>query len=533
VSIVRSSTDRAATTPAARVRRRSWWAGLVGDLFGSGADLRALLSFRRSSLTQRQRRRLGLGGLVVLALTAASIVGPAYAREPLQAQHAGELVAVLPSFYLAFILLAVVSSIASGGGREVVPREQAVAFPVSTWTEHFGALLLAPLNIAWLLQAWTLLGATSYVVGPPHLWASTLPILLWIVAGTALGQAVGWVVEALRRGRYGVWVMRVLLGVAGLGGGALVVTGNVTTVLDRSPTIRLLILAAQGTGGAWLLWLSGMFTLTVLTVGTVLLGGVPARWALQRAQREEARLDSGSHRPRPNPGSDLVAMVRVDRASVWRSVPLRRGLLVLALMPGLVAAAGSLRWDLITILPGLVASGGGLLFGVNAWCLDGRGALWRDSVPVDQRLVFLSKVVVVFEVLLIAATVTILLGAVRAGAPSATELSATVCAALVVSTSVVSGCLRWSVVRPYAVDLRSARATPAPPVVMVGYSTRLALTTTVTGLFFSWSAFAPDWRYPIALAVPMLLWSSYRLARTLRRWQDPAVRARVVAVVSG
>ena len=44
--------------------------------------------------------------------------------------------------------------------------------------------------------------------------------------------------------------------------------------------------------------------------------------------------------------------------------------------------------------------------------------------------------------------------------------------------------MRWSVRHPYAVDLRSARATPAPPVVMVGYSARLALTTTLTGLVF-------------------------------------------------
>ena len=37
--------------------------------------------------------------------------------------------------------------------------------------------------------------------------------------------------------------------------------------------------------------------------------------------------------------------------------------------------------------------------------------------------------------------------------------------------------MRWSAQRPYPVDMRSARATPAPPGVMVGYSTRLALST--------------------------------------------------------
>ena len=45
--------------------------------------------------------------------------------------------------------------------------------------------------------------------------------------------------------------------------------------------------------------------------------------------------------------------------------------------------------------------------------------------------------------------------------------------------------MRWSIARPFAVDLRSARATPAPPVVMAGYSARLAVVTTMTGLVFS------------------------------------------------
>ena len=45
--------------------------------------------------------------------------------------------------------------------------------------------------------------------------------------------------------------------------------------------------------------------------------------------------------------------------------------------------------------------------------------------------------------------------------------------------------MRWSARRPYAVDLRSARATPAPPGAMVSYSGKLAVTTTLTSLVFS------------------------------------------------
>lgn len=526
--LVRPATLPVATPPDERRMPR-----VIRDLPGSVADLHWLLSFRRSSLTRRQGRRLRVGALVVLALTAAAAVVPAYARRLSEGDDlVPDLLLVLPTFYLAFLALAVVSSVASGGGRELVPREQAVPFPISTWTEHFGALLLAPLNIAWLLQAWTLLGATSYVLGPANLWASVLPVLCWIAVATAWGQAVGWAIEAVRRSAHGVALIRGLVGVLGVAAVVLVGTGRLGDLLDQSPTTRILIAAANGTGGAWRSWAFDLALLALLLLVGIAVGGLTSRWALRRPPRDEARLDSGTHQPRPNPATELVAMLRMDRASVWRSVPLRRGILVLALLPGLVAAAGALRWDLVTILPGLVASGGGLLFGVNAWCLDGRGALWRDTLPVDQRLVFVSKVVVLFEVLLAAAGITILLAAFRAGVPNSAELAATVCAALVVATAVVSGAMRWSVDRPFAVDLRSARATPAPPVVMVGYSTRLALTTTFIGLLFSAAAYTPDWRYPVVLAVPLLSFSTLRLLRTARRWADPVTRARVVAVVA-
>ena len=40
------------------------------------------------------------------------------------------------------------------------------------------------------------------------------------------------------------------------------------------------------------------------------------------------------------------------------------------------------------LLPGLTASGAALLFGVNAWCLDGKGMVWRETLPVSARDVF-------------------------------------------------------------------------------------------------------------------------------------------------
>ena len=120
----------------------------------------------------------------------------------------------------------------------------------------------------------------------------------------------------------------------------------------------------------------------------------------------------------------------------------------------------------------------------------------------------------------------------RAGAPTPAELTAVGCCTLVVVAQVVSASLRWSVRRPYAVDLRSARATPAPPLVMVGYSARHALATTLVGLLFSLlTAVAAVWS--MLVAVPFLLLSAARLLRTARHWNESSTRARVLATVSG
>jgi hypothetical protein len=496
------------------------------------ADLRALLAFRGSGLRAKVRTRLRVAGLAVLGLTLAAILVPAYLRDPFEGQNSDRFIAILPTLYLGFLALTILSAIASGGGREIVPREQSVAYPVSTVTEHFGALLLAPLNVAWLIQAWTVLGMTTYVLGPQGLPLAVVPLLLWIAFATAAGQVLGWVFEGIRRGPHGILVAR-LIAAAGMAAvGVLVLTDQLVPLLDRSPTLRVYLAAGDGTAYAWGSWATAVLVLVALTVAATLAGLVPARWALHRALREELRLESGHIEPRPNPTSDLRAMVRVDRSSIWRAVPLRRGLMVLAFMPGLVAVAGSLEWNMITILPGLVASGGALLFGVNTWCLDGRGALWRDSLPVSATVAYYAKVVVLFEVLLAAAGLTILLAALRAGRPTSAEVAAALAAALVVAGQVVATSMRWSVERPYAMDMRSARATPAPPVVMAGYSARLALKTTVAGMVFSGAALAPDWRLPALMAVPLLCWSAWRIIRTEGLWRVPEVRSRVIAVVA-
>jgi hypothetical protein len=381
-----------------------------------------------------------------------------------------------------------------------------------------------------LLQAWVLLGSAAYAVGPTlGLVATQLVVSLWLFAATAIAQVVAWTMEAVRRRRHGIVVMRTSSTLL-LGGVVwLHVEHLLVPLLDKLPSVWLVVGAVDAFSLRWALTL--LVEVGIIVLATV-LGIVPATIAAQRPARDELRVESETREPRPNPRSDLWALVRTDRSSVWRTVPMRRGIMVLAIGPGLVAIAGDLPWHAMTILPGLVASGGALLFGVNAWCLDGRGGLWRESLPVSPQTVFTARAIVLFEFLLIASMITIVLASLRAGIPSAPEFAALVATLLVVTVQVAAAGLRWSARRPFAVDLRSARATPAPPVVMVGYSTRLAVSTTLTSLVFSGLARTPSWEISVVMAVPFLAWSTARLLRAGQAWLDPVERSRVVVSVA-
>lgn len=496
---------------------RDWWRPV--------RDVGHLLRFRTASV--RHRERFWWAVALMAALTVAAAVVPAFV--PATANERLEIAVLLPTALAAILAIAVVSAVASGGGRELVSRPHAVAFPISPTTDHLGALLLAPLNISWLIQAWVLLGATAYAVEGSSLVAAQVLMVLWLLVATAVAQVIAWTVEAVRRLPRGIVVIRLVTAALVAAVVAVQVSGRLTDLLDQIPTRLLVVTAVSGFSSTWVITVAVQI---VVLVAAVAVGAVPAQLASRRLPHDELRAEAETRMPRPMPFSDLSALLRIDRASVWRAVPMRRGMAVLAVGPGLVAVLGNLPWESVTILPGLVVSGGALLFGVNAWCLDGRGLLWRENLPVAPGLVFDARALVLAEFLGFASLITIVLASLRAGVPTAAELTAISCTLVVVTVQVVGAAMRWSDQRPFSVDLRSARATPAPPIVMVGYSARLALCTTITGLMFSGLSRLPDPSVSLLVAVPFLAWSTARLLRTRRRWIDPVARARVVTTVS-
>jgi hypothetical protein len=446
-----------------------------------------------------------------------------------------EVRVLLPSALLAFLLLAIVAPIAAGGGYELIPESHLVAYPIRVATLVRGSLLLTPLNVAWYVQVVVLGLATSYAVRGPG--GPTIPLLVvaaFLLAATAVGQVIGWVlvgVRRTRRGRLATWAAVGLLGAAAVW---TVATDRVQAALDAAPTRSVLTAAERGaaldTGG----WAP---VVAVLLVATALayLGAVRAAdWALRRPG------DLGSDGPLSRPvdrraeaPSVYRALVRADRASVWRSPPLRRGVLVLAVLPVAAAVVAGLPWSSIALLPPLIASGSALLFGVNALSLDGSGALWVASLPHDPAEVLRAKARVVAEVVLGGVGIVLLGSALRATTPLSGQAalavlgSAVACSALVIAT-----CLRLSVTRPHRAELRSPRDTPAPPGTMALYSVRLAAVTTLVGLVFSVSTVARSAWLPIVTTAVCLAWAAWSWSRTRRIWADPVRRAHVVATVA-
>lgn len=499
-------------------------------------DVGPLVRFRFAGMRDRGRRAAWIAIAVFASLTVAVVATAGYWEGAGTAAKANDMLLLLPIAYFAFLLTTTMAIIGSGGGRELLPRDQAVAFPVSPVTDHVGAVLLAPLNVAWIIQAWSILGATAFVTGPHRLILVTLTSMLWLVVATCVAQAVAWCVEFVRRGPFGLLIVRGLWVGLAAATALMVVTGSTAAVVDRisakASQITVVVIAPAG-GGRWLTWVVGIAVMAVVGLVALVVGGFVATRVARRSPREEARAEGQTFTPRPMPRSERAALVRIDRGSVWRSVPLRRGFVVLGLLPGLVAAGGQLDWAMMPILPGLVAAGGALLFGINAWCLDGVGALWRDSLPVDPQLALVARMQVLLEILLAATTLTLVVAALRAGGPpTATQLNAVIATTVVVSVQVVARSMQWSVRRPYAMDLRSARGTPAPPFAMLAYSSWLAMSSTMTGLVFGVASHAHDPTFPVVLAMPFLIAAVRRILITAREWADPDIRARVVATVS-
>ena len=499
---------------------------------GAGAppaavQVQALLALRWQMVRRPRTRAAGLlGAAVLLVLLGLCLTLAGHLDEPVLETAA----ALAPQVYGGFALLAVAAPLTSAGGSDVVPPAQLVAFPVRPSTQFLGGLLLAPLNLVWVVQLLVLATVTGCLTVGGRLLPGLLTTATYVAAATALGQAVAWGVAGLRTSRSG---RALLVGAGGLLlllGVLLVRDGGRASAWAAAPSRAVARSVVAGGAGEFGVWAAGTAWLVALLVLALALGLRLCAWSLSRPAPAPASAGRTRRAPRRSALAELVA---VDRASIWRAPALRRGAVVLALLPGLLAAGAQLPWSSLVVLPGLVAAAAGLLFGINAFCLDGPGAVWLASLPHPPALVARAKLVVLTETVLGAALVTALAGAARSpGTPTPAELAA-VAASVVGSTAVVvAAALRHSLRSPHRADLSGARDAVAPPGALALASLRLALPAALTGLVLSAAAHSGPWPLPLLLGAAACLLAAVSVHGSLRRWDDVAVRSRVVEAVS-
>ena len=490
------------------------------------AQLRALIALRGTMVRSRGGK---VGFLLLAMLVPLALVGAASAGQFIPEEQAFELSLVAPTVFLGFAILSVLSPLASGGGQDLYPPEQLVAYPVRASTQFLSGLAVLPLNLAWVTQLMTVVAA-AFLLLP--LAVSSLPAALvlgaYVLAVSAAGQLVAWFSIGLRRNRAGRSIVWGLVAVLAVGGILAVRFVGATDLLDASPTTRVVISVVNAGTGRSVEQLPTLTVLLALAAIALALGWRTCAWALHRPGDAGVFRESRPVRRRPD-----ISLAMVDRASVWRSPSLRRGVLVLGLLPGGISAALGIDWTTLVILPGLVAAGAGLLFGVNAFCLDGTGAVWLASLPHDPALAIRAKTQVMAEACLGCVLLAVVAAALRVDRlPTSAELSALLCAIVVTIAAVVGTCLRFSTTRPHKAELRGPRDTPAPPGAMAVYSLRLAVGTTFLGLVLSGTAQLGIWWLPWLASIPAMLLAARRIVAAWSRWADPRTRSWVVTTVA-
>jgi hypothetical protein len=493
-------------------------------------QLAALLGLRWRMLRTPSAKATAVLVLVLLVwLLFSAVRARAYADDA----GVSTVLEIAPGLFLGFAVLALIAPLTAGGGHELVPQDQLVAYPVRPSTLFLGGLVLAPANLVWGVQLLVLVGTTSVLALGRGLPLALLTTALYVLVVTLLGQALAWFVVGARQSRRGRRAVLCVAAAVAVAVPFLLQSGLGTAMLNSGPAFDVVLAVIAAGGGRLESWAPTAAAMLVLAAVTGAAGVRACAWAVRRPSDA---VTSAQGRPlrrrRVRPGA-LRTLVAVDRASAWRAPALRRGGVVIVVLPGLVVATLDVPWESLVVMPGLVAAGAGLLFGVNAFALDGAGALWLASLPYDPRLAVLSKLAVLAETVLLAVGLAAVVGALRSGqSPTGAQVSAMVGAAVACSAVVVALCLRDSVRRPARADLQGPRDAVAPPGALAAASARLALPCAVVAMLCATAAQSRFAWFPLLVASPFVLLSLLSVMRSTRRYADPVVRARVVHTVA-
>jgi hypothetical protein len=189
---------------------------------------------------------------------------------------------VAPAAFLGFGLLALIAPLTSGGGQQVVPPDELVAYPVRPATLFLGGVVLAPANLVWAVQLVSLVAFTAYLTLDGHPWLGALTTLAFVACLTAVGQALAWTVVGLRQssaGRRAVNAVGITLGAATL---VVLQQGWAGSVVAASPTRTVVRGVIAGGDAEVLRWAGTTGALLLVTVLAMAVGVHACGWALRR-----------------------------------------------------------------------------------------------------------------------------------------------------------------------------------------------------------------------------------------------------------
>ncbi len=235
----------------------------------------------RWTMVRSRRAQWGFAGLAGGAVALGVLAVLVGLLAPLD--RAVDELLLAPSLFLAVAVVALLAPLVAGGGNELFPDDQLVAYPIASRTLFAGSLALSPLNLAWMTQLVGLLAVTSYLAGGgTGLPFALVTCLAYVALVTVAGQAIGWLVVGVRQSAQGRVVTRVLAAVAAAGGLVVVVTGRVGDALDASPATWVVIGLVDGALGDYTGWAVVTSVLVIATWLLYLLGRRACEWSLRQ-----------------------------------------------------------------------------------------------------------------------------------------------------------------------------------------------------------------------------------------------------------
>ena len=225
--------------------------------------------------------RLGLlAALAAVPLLAWLIVAGSSTVEP---EAYAAAITAAGAAYLGFGLLALIAPLTAGGGTELLPPDQLVAYPVRPSTQFLASLVLAPLNLVWVVQLLVLVTETALLTrGVAHPWLGGVTTAGYVIACTATGQAIAWAAVGLRRTVAGRRFARGVLVTVSVAFLVIIRTGHGRDVVRRSwaPDVVAAVAAAGARDARhWLAITAAVFGIAAFAV---LAGSRACGWALRR-----------------------------------------------------------------------------------------------------------------------------------------------------------------------------------------------------------------------------------------------------------